>query len=262
LARRSSWNTLQYYRDSELHPNIFIQNFRNNSKIMKKEDINARFIEAISYLMSSNQQLNKTTIASSLNAKPSKFSEILNMRMNVPAEMIAQLCDIYNVNPTWLLTGKGKIVTNSDNLSTVDQPTAEATPSVDPSMGIPLIPIDAMAGYLRGEVSVMDADCDRFVIPGVVADYIIPVRGDSMVPLYHSGDLVACRRLSLSDLFFQWGKAYVLDTTQGVVLKRLRPGSSPDTVLLVSENTAYDPFELHRDDIYHIAIVTALVRIL
>jgi phage repressor protein C with HTH and peptisase S24 domain len=200
---------------------------------------------------------------------------------NMPkADFLEKIVRSYDVSSEWLLTGQGEmlrnkqqncqlrgenspeIVTNPDNLSTVDQPTAEATPSVDPSMGIPLITVDAMAGYLRGEVSVMDADCDRFVIPGVVADYIIPVRGDSMVPLYHSGDLVACRRLSLSDLFFQWGKAYVLDTTQGVVLKRLRPGSSPDTVLLVSENTAYDPFELHRDDIYHIAIVTALVRIL
>jgi phage repressor protein C with HTH and peptisase S24 domain len=229
---------------------------------MEKEDINARFIEAISYLMSTNQQLNKTLIASSLNAKPSKFSEILNMRMNVPAEMIAQLCDIYNVNPTWLLTGKGEIATNPDNLPADGRPTATAAPSVDPSVGIPLIPIDAMAGYLRGEVSVTEAECDRFVIPGVVADYIISVRGDSMVPLYCSGDLVACRRLSLTDIFFQWGKAYIVDTSQGVVIKRLRPGSTPDTITFVSENPAYDPFELRREEIYHVSLVTALVRIL
>jgi phage repressor protein C with HTH and peptisase S24 domain len=129
-------------------------------------------------------------------------------------------------------------------------------------VGIPLIPIDAMAGYLRGEVSVTEAECDRFVIPGVVADYIISVRGDSMVPLYCSGDLVACRRLSLTDIFFQWGKAYIVDTSQGVVIKRLRPGSTPDTITFVSENPAYDPFELRREEIYHVSLVTALVRIL
>jgi phage repressor protein C with HTH and peptisase S24 domain len=180
-----------------------------------------------------------------------------------------------DINPSWLLTGEGsmlncqlrddnspEISTNPDNLPADGRPTATAAPSVDPSVGIPLIPIDAMAGYLRGEVSVTEAECDRFVIPGVVADYIISVRGDSMVPLYCSGDLVACRRLSLTDIFFQWGKAYIVDTSQGVVIKRLRPGSTPDTITFVSENPAYDPFELRREEIYHVSLVTALVRIL
>jgi hypothetical protein len=77
-----------------------------------------------------------------------------------------------------------------------------------------------------------------------------------------SDDLVACRRLSLTDIFFQWGKAYIVDTSQGVVIKRLRPGSTPDTITFVSENPAYDPFELRREEIYHVSLVTALVRIL
>jgi phage repressor protein C with HTH and peptisase S24 domain len=200
---------------------------------------------------------------------------------NMPkADFLEKIVRSYDVSSEWLLTGQGEmlrnrqqnseirddnsveIVTNPDNLPADGRPTATAAPSVDPSVGIPLIPIDAMAGYLRGEVSVTEAECDRFVIPGVVADYIISVRGDSMVPLYCSGDLVACRRLSLTDIFFQWGKAYIVDTSQGVVIKRLRPGSTPDTITFVSENPAYDPFELRREEIYHVSLVTALVRIL
>lgn len=159
-----------------------------------------------------------------------------------------------DISPIWLLTGEGEMI-KSDNNNTGLIP-------VNPHEGgIPLIPIDAWAGVFHGEEPVSLSECEHFFVPAFKdADFLIPVRGDSMVPRYYSGDLVACKYLPLSDIFFQWGKVYVLDTNQGALIKKVRPGSSNDTITLISENDNYEPFELPRSAIYNIAIVQGIIR--
>lgn len=137
----------------------------------------------------------------------------------------------------------------------------EASYSDEKTDGVPLVPIEAMAGFFTGEILVNERDCERLNIPGLKADFVVSVSGDSMEPKYFSGDMVACQRVYLSDLFFQWGKVYVIDTNQGVLLKKVKKGSSPDCITLISENPEYDDIELPFSDIYHIALVKGLVRI-
>lgn len=163
------------------------------------------------------------------------------------------------ISPVWLLTGKGPMTT-----SNIPQPSdiPLATPSPMGDQGIPLLPVSAMAGALSGDVSVLEYECERYVVPAFQgADFLIPVKGSSMYPKYSSGDIVACKRVPASDLFFQWNKVYVLDTDQGPLIKRIRRGSSDDTVLIVSDNTAYEPFELRRDQIRGIALVIGAIRL-
>lgn len=158
-----------------------------------------------------------------------------------------------DLSPDWLLTGSGEMLKNdTDTLyaSTTDSPA-----------GIPLIPAKAMAGFLTGEVTINEADCERIDIPGVKADFAIPVSGDSMTPLYLSGDMVICQFVNLSDMFFQWGKVYVINTNQGVLIKKVRPGISGSSIKLISENPDYDPIDLPLSDIYQIALVKGLVRL-
>lgn len=158
------------------------------------------------------------------------------------------------ISPMWLVSGKGSMITELGS-------TVIATSIKSEDDGIPLIPFEAMAGVFRGEVSVNESQCDRLLIPGVKANFVIPISGNSMEPRYYSGDMVACQSMALDDVFFQWGRVYVVDTDQGVLIKRVTPGSSHDTITLVSENAFYTPFEIPRESIYHIALVKALVRI-
>lgn len=138
--------------------------------------------------------------------------------------------------------------------TTAIEPTNDGT-------GIPLIPVEAMAGYFTGEQTVLLQECERYVVPMFRnADFLIYVRGDSMQPRYFSGDIVACKMLSLTDIFFQWGKVYIVDTDQGVLIKKVMRGTSADTITLVSENAQYEPFEISRRGIYHIALVMGLIR--
>lgn len=164
------------------------------------------------------------------------------------------------VSPSWLLTGNGDmIISQNTDMKNEELPVAHRTESNE---GIPLIPINAMAGAFTGDLSVMEYECDRYIIPSFKgADFLIGVKGSSMYPRYNSGDIVACKRLSLQDLFFQWNKVYVLDTDQGLLIKRIKPGTDKDHVTIVSDNKDYEPFELAIDHIYHVALVVGVIRV-
>ena len=132
----------------------------------------------------------------------------------------------------------------------------------NPKEGIPLIPINAMAGAMMGEQTVMDYECERYVVPLFKgAEFLIQVKGSSMYPKYSSGDVVACKRVPMTDLFFQWNKVYVLDTNQGALIKRIKRGSDADHILIVSDNEAYEPFELPLRCVNNVAIVIGVIRL-
>ena len=124
-----------------------------------------------------------------------------------------------------------------------------------------MIPIDAMAGALsENSQTIMEYDCEHYVIPMFKgAEFLIPVKGDSMQPKYYSGDIVACKRLPL-DTFFQWNRTYVIDSEQGVLIKRVKQGEDDDHITLVSDNPEYDPFSLEKSRIYSLALVIGVVR--
>lgn len=142
--------------------------------------------------------------------------------------------------------------------------TAEYPPKAVFSEGggdIPLVPVDAVAGALSGNsIPVMDYDCEHYNVPLFKgAEFLIQITGDSMQPKYYSGDIVACKRLRI-DTFFQWNRSYVVDSEQGILLKRILPGHDDRHLTLVSDNSAYPPFELPREDIYSIALVVGVIR--
>jgi phage repressor protein C with HTH and peptisase S24 domain len=161
---------------------------------------------------------------------------------------------------------------NPDSHQTPSQPTASSSmPTTSAGIrklpqgsqkGIPLIPLSAMAGAFTSDISVMEYECERYVVPSFEgADFLIPVKGDSMQPTYLSGDLVACQKISLTDIFFQWNKTYVLDTDQGALIKRVCQGSDTDHILLVSDNECYPPFELSLSHLHAIALVRGIIRL-
>ena len=129
------------------------------------------------------------------------------------------------------------------------------------SEGIPLIPINAMAGWGTGDLQVMGHECERYVVPMLKeAEFLIPVKGESMHPTYRSGDIVGCKRLLLSDVFYQPNKVYVLDTDQGAIIKRVKPLRGSKRLLIISDNNEYEPFELREDQVHSVALVVGLIR--
>lgn len=182
-------------------------------------------------------------------------------RNTLDLPLVFSICE--HINMDWLFTGEGDML-KSPNTPVDDRPKEPAHHVAEGSHeGIPLIPLSAMAGAFTGEDNgVMEYECERYVIPAFKgADFLIQVKGDSMQPTYYSGDLVACQRIPLNDLFFQWNKTYVLDNLQGPLIKRIRRGSDDEHVLIVSDNANYEPFELSKSQFHGVALVRGLVRL-
>ncbi len=207
-----------------------------------------------------------------------KFSELGGDKI---AKILAEYEDL---SAEWLLADRGEMLktkctpkhqkdkispfsSDKDNNTSLNSQifntkSPEIIPPTSQEKGIPLIPLEAMAGVLTGEQTVFDYECERYIVPIFKgADFLIPVKGSSMYPKYSSSDIVACRRVPMSDLFFQWNKVYVIDTNQGVLIKRIKPGSDKDHVLIVSDNENYDPFELPRTAIHAVALVIGVIRL-
>lgn len=156
----------------------------------------------------------------------------------------------------WLVTGRGPMLRS-------DLPAAH--PATEPGAGIPLIPIEAVAGLPTDDpVGTRFIDCAHYIIPDFAnlnVEYMIRVSGSSMYPKYSNGDILACRRVH-DVLFFQWGKIYVIDSSQGALVKRVFQDEDPDRILLVSDNREnYPPFSIPKSDIRSLSIVVGVIRL-
>ena len=156
----------------------------------------------------------------------------------------------------WILTGEGPMLRS-------DLPAAH--PATEPGAGIPLIPIEAVAGLPTDDpVGTRFIDCAHYIIPDFAnlnVEYMIRVSGSSMYPKYSNGDILACRRVH-DVLFFQWGKIYVIDSSQGALVKRVFQDEDPDRILLVSDNREhYPPFSIPKSDIRSLSIVVGVIRL-
>lgn len=185
------------------------------------------------------------------------------------SDMLVKILSIYpKLSAEWLMTGRGNMLSSDNSDNTVRQTPEPAAKRVmdDGKEGIPLIPLDAVAGFPATDSSYAYMEnCDRYIIPEFQdkgADFIIRVSGDSMIPLYYNGDLIACHKIH--DIrFFQWGTVYVLETSQGILVKRIMESTDhDDCILCTSENdTVHRPFLLPKDDIRSMSTIVGLIRI-
>ena len=199
--------------------------------------------------------------------KPTKFAKYIGVAPSTISTWLARDSFDYDllfakcemISPEWLLTGKGPM------LKSEDQPLPEAKKTNSKHKGIPLIPMEAIAGFPAiDNDGVSFDDCQHYSIPEFEAkgaDFLIRVSGDSMTPLYCNGDIIACRKIAEIH-FFQWGGVYVLDTSQGVLVKYVEEcENNDDCILCVSENKRYKPFSLPKDDIRSLSTIVGLVRL-
>jgi len=190
----------------------------------------------------------------------STLSSIIGERQSKPS--VDVLNKIYNaIAPSgyslgWLLTGK------DERMHSVYPKKKEvANKSVNEPETRPRIPMNAAAGAVSSALSgVKNEDCEQ--MPVIYAfpqyNYTLFVKGDSMEPEFHSGDELACLQI-IKNNFIQWGRYHVLDTAQGVVVKRIY--DDDEYILCTSEaSDLYKPFRIHKSEIYNIALVVGMMR--
>jgi len=204
-------------------------------------------------------------IASKLGVLPQFLSNIIKGNRGASEKFVSKFCTVFNINQNDLFNRQKTYHTEIDSKQVVSQP--ETVHVIELSKdGIPLIPIEAVAGFaLKGDASVMGYEVtEHYLVPefsvrGV--KYLIRVSGSSMYPKYSNGDILACR--PITDLsFFQWGKVYVLDTDQGALVKRLYEGRDDLCIECRSDNKEhYPPFQINKTSIRTVSIVVGVIRL-
>lgn len=116
---------------------------------------------------------------------------------------------------------------------------------------VPLLPIFAQAGSLTGwSEGIEEVKCERVISPVNDVDMAVHIYGESMYPDIPNGSVVYVRRIN-PRAFVEWGRAYILDTVNGPLLKYLTPGADEEHIRCVSANhdPMYAPFEVLKEDI-------------
>lgn len=141
-----------------------------------------------------------------------------------------------DIDKNWLLTGEEHVIQKQDNIRY-------------------WIDVDATAG---GVQQFDDMVTDKYISLSIPefrdCTDAVNLYGDSMVPLYKSGQIIILKEWKES--FIDFGNVYLVVTKSGNrMVKYLRKGSDAAHILCVSENKEFDPFEIEKNDILRLYLV-------
>lgn len=209
---------------------------------------NERFITLVSYLKENRYIRNQQDFTERVKSDKSTVSQIMNNRITIPNKMFVNILSAFPfISPEWLLTGEGEMLKKNSNeeISSTDEFSSEYTTF--------LLPQSAMGGPLTGisADSVLLGNCEKVVSPIKGVDFAITVYGESMSPRYPSGSRLLIKKID-PNAFIDWGKTYVIDSCNGVIVKEVIKSSKEGYIICQSVNPdpKFSPFEVSLEDIY------------
>lgn len=211
-----------------------------------QSEVKQRLIEYLAYL-----GIGQKAFAESVGLSAGFVNAI---RVSIQPKTLEKIVEKYpDLNRSWLLTGEGEMLKPSPVARPEETPPAGDGRHAD-GASIPLLPISARGGTLNDfVVSVKDYECEKVVSPVRDAELAVYVSGDSMSPEYPNGSQVYVKRIN-EKAFIEWGRVYMLDTCNGVVIKKIIPSDRENCITCLSINTApeYAPFDVSLSDVYGI----------
>lgn len=163
-------------------------------------------------------------------------------------KVVEKILNFYtDLNRVWLLTGEGEM--------TNDKPAIRTSHSIRY-----WVDVDATAGG----VTVFDDMITKSYIDLSIPEFrdctdAVNLYGDSMAPLYKSGQIIILKEWTES--FIDFGNVYLIVTKSGNrMVKYLRKGTDRQHVLCVSENKDFDSFEIEIGDILRLYLVKGSVQ--
>ncbi len=191
-----------------------------------------------------DNKISQTELATYLGVSQAFISQIEQGKRSLPPEYITKI----KANSNWtLVLNAGERKENA-------------------SITLPLLPYGVMAGLPSEDMDgIKLEECEQYTVPVFSArgaKFLARVDGYSMYPRFNSGDLLACRMIE-DPQFIQWGRIYVMDTTQGPLVKRLFPSTEgDDKIRCHSENSEKFPdFDIPKDEVRRMALVVGYIGI-
>jgi phage repressor protein C with HTH and peptisase S24 domain len=209
--------------------------------------------------------LNQTEMAKRIGIHQRNWSRYENGEVSTPEEVLIKLAS-EGLNLHWYHTGEGNMIASDskqknlpfagkkqhskkqENLPTslsIGNGVQVVHGSVPDGLVIPWLDQAVSAG--RGQTLEDEAYSSRFVtVPPELGRYpslsALPVRGDSMAPTLHEGDLVVCDSGG-----WDGDGVYVIRTQEQAFVKRVVQTSKGYTV--ISDNKAYPSYSESREDV-------------
>jgi len=202
---------------------------------------------------------------------------------------LVKICNRFvNLNPEWVLLGTGPIERTKSDENVIIEDKAKndnkndnilyhkqkvtkmlslmeesglSKYSHDPiQLHIPLIPSRTFS------IIQSEPDLNRFEmyrIPGLQeADFLIPYYGEDMAPTVAAGNIVAGKIIPKAP-FYTWGRIHMFELeTYGIVMGRLQPGSTGESIKCEPENKGYQTIEVPIENIVAVAMLMAVIKIL
>lgn len=207
--------------------------------MIDRNELNKRFQEAFNLLKSKGLVHTQKDLADAIGKSETDVSSGLKGRGKLPSlKMLLRVADAFPdvISREYMETGEGS----------VGLPDSETRPHFE---------ADVAAGFMVGLSPADDGHQRRDILSFFPPyDFTISVKGNSMEPTIHDGDLLACR--FADDRYnVPFGKVCVIDTKDGAVVKVLLQGD--DCALLRSLNPKFKDYTVPYDEIQRIALVVA-----
>lgn len=201
--------------------------------------------------------LNASQFAKSVNLIPTQIYDLKSGKTKKISDEVAdKILRVYpQYNKGWLMSGEGSTLSDNQKENAGQNMANETAIDALSDYETWLLPQTAHGGSLTNIPTdgVLLQNCEKIVSPIKGVDFAISIYGESMSPEYPSGSRVLIKKIK-HNAFIDWGKAYVIDTCNGVILKEVLKCERDGFITCHSINPdpKYADFDVSLDDVYGI----------
>ena len=151
---------------------------------------------------------------------------------------------LIGLNKDWYLEGTGEMLSTKETKNIVSEPFIEFKPNFNhQNIGVPYYELDVTG-------SILETFSDSPEKPEFYVDFrpfndciaYFPIYGDSMYPMYQSGEIVAVKKIDNFDILL-WGETHLIITNSEAnnyrTIKQIFQHPEDDKIILRAYNTAF-----------------------
>jgi phage repressor protein C with HTH and peptisase S24 domain len=204
--------------------------------------VTKRFIQAVDLLKEKNIIKSRRQLALTLDHFPQSLNAILNGERDVTIDLVRKAVEHFPINAQFVFAGLGQPLLSVEKENEVEL--------VPPANNILYIPIAAQAGYSEQFFDqTFLSELTTFTLPQFKNQKgefrCFEIQGDSMEPTLFTSEKVIGSLVRRENNYssIRDNYVYVVVTDHGIVVKRVvNKVSSEGTLLLISDNTFYEPY--------------------
>ncbi|MDA9301492.1 S24 family peptidase [bacterium] len=224
--------------------------------------VTKRFSQCVEFLKEQGSIRSIRQFSQSLGFQPQSMGEILKLKRDVTLELVRKTIETYNLNPNFLFSGLGEMLSTS-----IDGGILTVITNNEQEERIAYVPVAAQAGYNDHLSSpIYLEELPTFSLPGYKYQHgthrCFDVSGDSMEPTLYTSDKVVCSYVDSEMKYrsLRSNQVYIVVTKSEVLIKRVVNSLRINVTLeLYSDNNYYEPYIVDGDDVQEVWRVESVI---